>query len=106
MAALERAGHAVEYYAAYEIDRFAIQTSIKNYPSIEHYGNVFEGDFRKYKGFDLLIGGSPCTYWSIAKRGRETTSDGEGFRIFMQFVRAWKESGCRWFLYENNYSIH
>ena len=24
----------------------------------------------------------------------------------MQYIRALKESGCRWFLYENNYSIH
>ena len=24
----------------------------------------------------------------------------------MQYVRALKESGCKWFIYENNYSIH
>lgn len=104
--ALERAGISVEKYTAYEIDRFAIQTSMKNYPDIEQCGDVFDGDFTRYKGYDLLLGGSPCTYWSIAKRGRETTPDGEGFRLFMQYVRALKESECRWFIYENNYSIH
>ena len=26
--------------------------------------------------------------------------------MFQEYVRALKESGCRWFLYENNYSIH
>lgn len=64
------------------------------------------GGFTEYKGFDLLIGGSPCTFWSIAKAGRETTPDGEGGKLFMQYVRALKESQCKYFLYENNYSIH
>lgn len=47
-----------------------------------------------------------CTYWSIAKVGRETTPDGIGGQLFMQYVRALKESECRYFLYENNHSIH
>lgn len=104
--ALDRAGIAVEDYAAFEIDRFAVQTSAKNYPDIRHLGNVFEGDFAQFKGCDLLLGGSPCTYWSIAKRNRETTCDGEGFKLFMQYVRALNEAQPKYFLYENNYSIH
>lgn len=104
--ALERAGIPVERYVAYEIDKYTIKTSIKNYPLIEHCGDVTTADYTQYKGFDLLIGGSPCTYWSIAKRNRETTCDGEGFKLFMQYIRAWRESSCRYFLYENNQSIH
>lgn len=104
--ALDRAGIAVEDYAAFEIDRFAVQTSAKNYHDIRHFGNVFEGDFTQFKGCDLLLGGSPCTYWSIAKRNRETTCDGEGFKLFMQYVRALNEARPTYFLYENNYSIH
>ena len=106
MAALERAGIPVEEYAAFEIDKYAIAVSQKNYPQIKQKGNVLEGDFTQYKGFDLLIGGSPCTYWSIAKRGRETTCEGLGWTLFQEYVRALRESGCRWFLYENNHSIH
>lgn len=106
MVALERAGIKVDRYVAYEIDKYAIQVSEKNYPQIEHKGDVFDANFKEYKGFDLLIGGSPCTYWSIAKNNRETTPDGIGGQLFMQYVRALKESECRWFLYENNYSIH
>jgi len=106
MVALERAGFKVERYVAYEIDKYAIQVSEKNYPQIEHMGDVFKGDFTQYKGFDLLLGGSPCTYWSIAKNNRETTPDGIGGQMFMQYVRALKESECKHFLYENNYSIH
>ena len=52
------------------------------------------------------MGGSPCTYWSIARKNREITADGEGFRLFMEYVRALHESDCKYFLYENNYSIH
>jgi DNA (cytosine-5)-methyltransferase 3A len=104
--ALERANLPVERYDAFEIDKYAIAISKNNFPDIVHHGDVFKGDFKKFKGYDLLIGGSPCTYWSVAKKGRETTADGEGFRLFMEFVRALKESQCRYFIYENNYSIH
>lgn len=106
MVALERAGISVERYVAYKIDKYAVTVSSKNYPMIEHKGDVFDGDFTEYKGFDILIGGSPCTYWSIAKSNRETTPDGMGGKLFMEYVRALRESGCKWFLYENNHSIH
>lgn len=105
MVALERAGIPVEEYHAFEIDKYAITVSEKNYPNIVHHGDVFEGDFTQYQA-DLLLGGSPCTYWSIAKTGREITPDGMGGKLFMQYVRALQESGARYFLYENNYSIH
>lgn len=104
--ALERAGFEVKRYVAYEIEKSAINISKANYPDIEHKGDVFEGDYAQYSDFDLLIGGSPCTFWSVARRDRETTSEGFGFQLFMQFVRAKEESGCNYFLYENNYSIH
>ena len=69
-------GIPVERYVAYEIEPSAIKISEKNYPQIEHCGDVFEADFSEYKSFDLLIGGSPCTFWSVARTrgGRETTS--------------------------------
>lgn len=104
--ALQRAGIPVERYDAFETDRYAVRVSESNYPDIVQHGDVFDGDYTQFKGYDLLLGGSPCTYWSIAKKDRETTSDGMGGRLFMQYVRALKESECKYFLYENNYSIH
>lgn len=106
MVALERAGIPVRKYSAYEIDKYAVTVSEKNYPEIERHGDVFYGNFKKYKGCDLLIGGSPCTFWSVAKKGRETTPDGEGFKLFMQYIRALEECRPKYFLYENNNSIH
>ena len=108
--AMERANIKVDRYVAYEIDNYAIQVSKNNYPDIEHCGDVTTADFTKYKGFDLLIGGSPCVYWSISRstlsnHKRETTCSGIGWELFMQFKRALLESECKYFLYENNASI-
>lgn len=103
--ALERAGVQVEKYIAYEIDDYAIKISRKNYPDIVHMGNVFDGDFTEYQDYDLLIGGSPCTHWSIAKRNRETTNSGVGYELFSQYVRALREVQPKYFLYENNYGM-
>lgn len=106
MVAAQRAGINVERYVAFEIDENAIKVSSENYPDIERNGDVFDADFTRFKGFELLMGGSPCTYWSTAQhKGRETTPSGKGFELFMQFVRAKEESECRYFLYENNRSI-
>lgn len=53
----------------------------------------------------LLIGGSPCTYWSIAqKNNRETEAAGLGWELFKNYLIA-KEKFCPdFFLYENNKS--
>ena len=106
MLALQRAGIPVECYDAFEIDKYAVTDSKRNFPVIVHHGNVYDGDFTQFKGYDLLLGGSPCTYWSIAKKDREIDCNGEGFRLFKEYVRALEESGCKYFLYENNYSVH
>lgn len=107
MVALERAGILVERYVAYEIEPSAIKISKKNYPQIEQCGDVFKADFSQYSDFDILIGGSPCTFWSVAQKAdrRETTSEGLGWELFKQYIRAWNESGCKYFLYENNFSM-
>lgn len=107
MVALERAGVEVDEYIAYEIEKNAILVSQSNFNNIIRFQDVFEGDFKSHSGIDILIGGSPCTHWSIAKggNGRETTSDGLGFKLFMEYVRALNESKPRYFLYENNYGM-
>jgi site-specific DNA-cytosine methylase len=50
----------------------------------------------------ILIGGSPCTKWSIAQtKDRETTSSGEGWELFKNFVIAKEKFKPDFFLYEN-----
>jgi len=103
MVALERAGISVERYVAFEIDKYAIQISKKNYPQIEHCGDVTKADFTQYKGFYLLIGGSPCQDLSIA--GKRAGLDGNRSSLFWEFVRALKEVQPKYFLFENNYRM-
>lgn len=94
-------------YVAYEIDKNAIEVSKHNFPMIEHKGDVFKADFTEYKGFDFVIGGSPCTFWSIAQQPgkRETEAHGMGWDLFQQYVRAIKEAEPKYFIYENNKSM-
>lgn len=122
MVALERAGISVERYVAYEIEPNAIKISKKNYPQIEQCGDVTTADFTQYKGFDMVIGGSPCQSFSFAgKMAGMTTATKEeiltlerylelkeqGFEfegqsyLFWEFVRALKEVKPKYFLLEN-----
>ena len=104
--AFQKAGIPVDQYVAFEIEKYAVKTSTHNFPMIEHKGDVFAADFTEYKGFDFLIGGSPCTYWSIAKTtNRETVASGMGWELFSQYVRALHEAKPMYFIYENNKSM-
>lgn len=106
MLALQKAEIPVESYDAYEIDKYAIQAATHNFPQIIEHGDVFQADFTQYKDVDLIVGGSPCTYWSIAqKNNRETEASGIGWELFSQYVRAVKEAAPRFFIYENNKSM-
>jgi len=53
----------------------------------------------------LLIGGSPCTSWSIARMGRETQPEGIGWELFDNYLIARNKFRPEYFLYENNKSM-
>lgn len=54
----------------------------------------------------VLIGGSPCTHWSIAQtKNRETTAEGIGWELFRNYVIARDKYKPDYFLYENNKSM-
>lgn len=54
----------------------------------------------------LLIGGSPCTYWSIAQTAhRETEASGMGWELFKNYVVSRDKFRPQYFLYENNKSM-
>lgn len=106
MLAMQKAGVKVDTYTAYEIDKYAIQTATHNFPMIKECGDVFSADFTQYKDIDYIIGGSPCTYWSIAqKNNRETEASGLGWELFSQYVRALNDVKPKFFIYENNKSM-
>lgn len=103
--ALERAGITVEQYVAYEIEPNAIKISQKNWPDIQHKGDVTKADFTQYQGFDLLIGGSPCQSLSIVQSKTRQHLDGKS-KLFFEFVRALGEAKPRYFLFENVASMN
>ena len=54
----------------------------------------------------LLIGGSPCTHWSIAQtKNRETEPSGIGWELFENYLIALDKFKPDFFLYENNKSM-
>lgn len=53
----------------------------------------------------ILLGGSPCTFWSIAqKNNRETEASGMGWELFKNYLIAKEKFKPDYFLYENNVS--
>lgn len=84
--ALERAGIEVDQYYASEIDEGAIAISKERHPDIVHLGSVtdwknWDIDFSE---IDLLIGGSPCTGFSIA--GKQLNFKDPQSKLFFEYV--------------------
>lgn len=74
--ALERQGIKVDNYFASEIDKYAIQVTMANYPNTKQLGSVIGVDARSLPKIDLLIGGSPCQSFSFSgKRKGMSTKD-------------------------------
>jgi len=96
--ALDRAGIEVNCYLSSEIDKNAIKVSEKNYPDIIRVGSVV--DLSVEGEIDLLIGGSPCTDLSIAKKDRKGL-EGNQSSLFWEYVRIKKECNPKWFVLEN-----
>ena len=117
--ALERAGIPVRSYYASEIDGYSMQVSENNRPDVIQVGDVREirvksdikatgivrrpdGDTNVYvgdNGLDLLIGGSPCQWFSNAGKGLNFNDPRS--KLFFEFVRILNEAKPRYFLLEN-----
>jgi DNA (cytosine-5)-methyltransferase 3A len=120
--ALERAGIKVDKYFASEIDKYAIQVTMANYPNTNQLGSVVNVDGYSLPKIDILIGGSPCQSFSFAgKRKGMSTKDeqeiltlyhylelkAEGFEfegqsyLFWEYMRLLNEVKPKYFLLEN-----
>jgi DNA (cytosine-5)-methyltransferase 3A len=120
--ALERAGFKVDNYFASEIDKYAIQVTMANYPNTKQLGSVINVDGYSLPKIDIFIGGSPCQSFSFAgKRKGMSTKDeqeiltlehylqlkAEGFEfegqsyLFWEYMRLLNETKPKYFLLEN-----
>lgn len=104
MVALERAGIKVDKYDAYEIVESAIRISNRNYPEINHCGDVTKAKYHEGQ-YDLLIGGSPCQSLSSSnvwlKNGEYGVMGTGVSRLFWEYVRAFLTIKPKYFLFEN-----
>jgi DNA-cytosine methyltransferase len=98
--ALEKNQIIPNKYFASEIDKYAIQIALKNYPDTIQVGSVVGLDTKQFNDIDLLIGGSPCQDLSIAKKGRQGLA-GERSGLFWEYVRILKEVQPKYFVLEN-----
>lgn len=96
--ALERAEIDWGMYYASEVDKYAIQVSIKNFPEIHQLGDI--RNIQSVKHIDLIIGGSPCQDLSIAKKNREGL-EGSRSGLFYEYVRLVKAILPKYFILEN-----
>jgi DNA (cytosine-5)-methyltransferase 3A len=120
--ALERCGIDIENYYASEIDKYAIQVTMANYPNTIQLGSVINVDGYSLPKIDLLMGGSPCQSFSFAgkRKGMATKCEteiltldhylelkAEGYEfegqsyLFWEYMRLLNECKPKYFLLEN-----
>jgi site-specific DNA-cytosine methylase len=97
--ALERAGIKVDNYFASEIEKAAIEVTMKNYPNTKQLGDVTKVKAEDLPQINLLIGGSPCQGFSFA--GKQLNFNDTRSSLFFEFVRLLKECKPKYFLLEN-----
>ena len=120
--ALDRLGIKVDNYFASEIDKYAIQVTMANYPDTKQLGSVVNVDGHSLPKIDLLLGGSPCQSFSFAGKRKgmstkceteiltlehylELKADGYEFEgqsyLFWEYMRLLNECKPTYFLLEN-----
>jgi DNA-cytosine methyltransferase len=97
--ALQRAGIKVDNYFASEIDKYAIQVTMKNFPDTIQLGSILDIKAEDLPQIDLFIGGSPCSGFSVAGKG--LNFEDPQSKLFFEYVRLLKECKPKYFLLEN-----
>lgn len=97
--ALLRAWIKIDKYYASEIDKYAIQIALKNHPDIIEIWDVCNVKWEDYQDIDLLIGGSPCQWFSVA--GKQLNFNDPRSKLFFEFLRLKEEIKPKYFLLEN-----
>lgn len=97
--ALDELNIKVENYFAYEIDKKAIEVTLKNYPNTKQMGSVVSAKLNELPKIDLLIGGSPCQGFSSS--GKQLNFEDPRSKLFFEFVKAKDILKPKYFLLEN-----
>lgn len=82
-----------------EIDEFCNKVLKYHYPNSVHYGNIFEQDFREWRGrIDILTAGFPCQPFSVA--GARNGAEDDRY-LWPEVLRVISEVRPTWFIGEN-----
>lgn len=105
--ALNRAEKKYNKYYASEIKPIAIKVTQHNYPNTIQLGDVKNINGEELGEIDLLMGGSPCQDFSIARvihegeLGERKGLKGDKSSLFYEYLRILEEVKPRYFLLEN-----
>jgi len=97
--ALDELSIDCQYYSS-EVDRYAINVHMDNYPDTIQLGDVTKLKTDILPKIDLLIGGSPCQDLSSLKNDRRGLQ-GDKSILFYQFARLKGELNPKYFILEN-----
>jgi len=88
------------YYSS-EIDKFAQQITLKNFPATKLVGDITKLDSTNnaYNAPLILIGGSPCQ--NLSSRGNKKGLKGEKSSLFFEYIRVLNDTKPKYFLLEN-----
>ena len=82
-----------------EIDEFCNKVLKHHYPKATHYGDIFEQDFREWRGrVDVLTAGFPCQPFSCA--GKRNGAEDDRY-LWPEVLRVINEVRPTWFVGEN-----
>ena len=112
--ALDRAGIKIDNYYASEIKKHAIRVTQKHFPNTIQIGDVTKVKYKdgilytengvfKVGKINLLIGGSPCQNFSVARACMYEIDGlkGDKSKLFYEYLRILKEVNPDYFLLEN-----
>ena len=112
--ALDRAGIKIDNYYASEIKKHAIRVTQKHFPNTIQIGDVTKVKYKdgilytengvfKVGKINLLIGGSPCQNFSVARACMYEIDGlkGDKSKLFYEYLRILKEINPDYFLLEN-----
>ena len=116
--AWKRAGRKVKKYYASEIKKIAIKVTMEHFPDTVQIGDIekvrynretkeliTENGVYQTEGIDLVIGGSPCQNFSIARVSMGTKEieglKGDKSKLFYEYLRILREVQPKYFLLEN-----
>lgn len=101
--ALQQLDIKIDEYHTYEILPEAIEVSKNHFPFVIHHGDLYNADFKQFKGFDLVLAGTCCQSLSRCRIENKNVNNGLDGKsgIFYKAIEALEVIKPKWFMFEN-----